>query len=69
MVGGGAVLKLLERDGRKNAWIVEATRNLVNERVSARQDPAKDQALIRRLSCAIAEILRDERRRRAEEAG
>ena len=46
-----------------------ATWRLVDERVSARRDPAKDQALIRRLGCAIKAILETDRRRQAEEAG
>ena len=48
---------------------MEATWRLVDERVSARQDPTKDQALIRRLGRAIAEILNGDRRQREEEAG
>ena len=50
-------------------WISEAMWRLVDERVSARRDPAKDQALIWRLVCAIAASLKGDRRRRAEEAG
>ena len=42
---------------------------LVNERVSARRDPAKDQSLICRLGRAIAASLNGDRRRQAEEAG
>ena len=49
-------------------WISEATWRLINERVSARQDPAKDQSLIRRLGCAIEASLKGDRRRREEEA-
>ena len=59
------VPKPLARDARKNTWISEATWRLVDERASARQDPAKDQALILRLSRAIAARLRDDRRREA----
>ena len=44
------------------------TRN-VKERVSARQDSAKNQSLIWRLNRVIAASLRNDRRRRAEEAG
>ena len=54
---------------RKNAWISEATWRLVDERVYARQDPAKDQSLIRRLGRAVAEILKSYRQHRAEKAG
>ena len=57
------------REARKNALISEATWRLVNERVSALQDPAKDQSLIQRLGRAISEILKGYRRRQAEEAG
>ena len=63
-----AVLKPQAQDARKNAWISEATWTIVDERVSARRDPAKDQSLIWRLCCAIAEILKGDRRRWAEEA-
>ena len=57
------------RDARKNAWILEATWKLVDERVSARQDPAKDQSLIQRLGRAITASLKGDRRRRSEEMG
>ena len=42
---------------------------LVNKRVCAHRDPAKDQALIQRLGRAITAILRDNKRQWAEEAG
>ena len=64
-----AVLKPKARDARKNAWILGAPWILVNERFSARQYPAKDQDLIRRLGRAIAESLKGDRRQQAEEAG
>ena len=54
---------------KKNAWILEATWRLVDDRVSARQDPVKYQALIWRLGCNIVESLKVDRRWRAEEAG
>ena len=57
------------RDAHKNAWILETTWRLVNKRVSACQDPARDQSLIRRLGRSIAEILKENCRRRAEKAG
>ena len=63
-----AVPKPLTQDARKNVWILESTWRLFNDRVSARQDPAKDQALIWRLSRAIAASLRGDRRWQAEEA-
>ena len=50
-------------------WISEATWRLVDERVSVRRDTAKDQSLIWRLGRAILEILKVDRRQRAEEAG
>ena len=64
-----AVPNTLARDARNNAWILEATWRLVNERLSAHQDIAKDQALIRRLVLAIKARLQEYRRQRAEEAG
>ena len=64
-----AVPKPLAREARKNAWISAAMWRLVDERVSARRDLAKDQALIRRLGRAIKVILREYKRRWAYEAG
>ena len=48
---------------------METTWRLVDERVSARRDIAKYQALIRRLGHAIRASLRTDRKRWAEEAG
>ena len=42
-----AVPKAQPRAARQNAWILEETWRLVNERVSARRDPRKGQALKR----------------------
>ena len=42
-----AVPKAQPRAARRNAWILEETWRLVDERVSARQDPQKGQALKR----------------------
>ena len=64
-----AVPKLLVRESRKNAWILAATWRLVDKRVSARRDLANDQSLIWRLGRAINASLRDDKRRRSEEAG
>ena len=64
-----AVPKPLAMYARKNAWILEAMWRLVDKRVSAHQDPAKDQAFIWRLGRAIVASLRDNRRRRSEETG
>ena len=57
------------QEARKNEWISAATWRLVDERVSARRDIAKDQTLIWRLGRAIRVGLTKDRRRRAEEAG
>ena len=64
-----SVLKPQARDTRKNASILETTWRIVEKRVSARQYPAKEQSLIWRLGCAIAESLKGDRRRRSKEAG
>ena len=64
-----AVPKPRAQEARKNSWISATTWILVNKIVSARRDIAKDQLLIRRLGCAIKVILREERKRRVEEAG
>ena len=55
-------------EAQKNAWILATTWRLINERVSARRDIAKDHDLIRRLGRAIRAVLRTDRKRRAEEA-
>ena len=49
-------------------WILADTWRLVNERVSVRQYPARDQAHIWRLGRAINTSLKEDRRRRIEEA-
>ena len=64
-----AVPKPQARDARKNSWILEATWRLVDEGVSARQYPTKYQSLIQILGRAIAESLKDDMRRKEEEAG
>ena len=56
-------------EARRNEWISTETWRLVNERVSARPDPAKGQAIKRRLGRAIKASLAADRRRRADEAG
>ena len=50
-------------------WILETMWRLVDKRVSAQHDPARDHSLIQRLGRAIVEILKGYRRRREEEAG
>ena len=64
-----AVLKPKSQYARKKMWILETTWIIFNERVSAIQDPARDQSLILRLGRAIAASLKGYRRRQAEEAG
>ena len=54
---------------RENVWISESTWILVDKRVSARQDPAKYQSLIQRLSRAIAVSLKGDMKRQSEEVG
>ena len=53
-----AVPKPKAQDVRKTVCISEKTWILINERVSAHQDPARDQSLIWRLGRTIAEILK-----------
>ena len=64
-----AVLKARLREAWRNEWISTETWRLVNEIVSTRQDPAKGQAIKRRLGRAIKVSLAADRRRRADEAG
>ena len=64
-----AVTKPRAWEARKNAWISATTWRLVDKRVSALRNLAKDQALIRRLGHIIKASLKMDRRRRAEEAG
>ena len=56
-------------EARRNEWISTETWRLVNERVSARRDPAKGQAIKIRLGRDIKASLAVYRRRRADEAG
>ena len=48
---------------------MEANWRIVDERVSARKDPAKDQSLMHSFGHTIVVILKGDRRRREEEAG
>ena len=57
------------REARNNVWILADMWRLVNDRVSERRGPARDQALIRCLGHAIKTSLKGYRRRRTEEAG
>ena len=54
---------------RQNVWISEEKWRLIDERVSARWDPRKGQALKRRLRRAVKESLAADQKRRADEAG
>ena len=56
-------------EARENVCVLEATWRIVNERVSTRRDPSRDQAHIRRLGCTINASLKEDRRRRTEESG
>ena len=64
-----AVPKAKAREAIRKEWISAETWRLVNERVSALRDPAKDQALIWRLGRAIVVSLKGNRRLQAEEEG
>ena len=64
-----AAPKAQPRAVRRNAWISEETWRLVNERVSARRDPRKGQALKRRLGRAVKASLAADLKPRADEAG
>ena len=57
------------REARRNAWILESTWRLIDNRVSACQDPRYGQAFKRRLGKAVQKSLATDRRRRADEAG
>ena len=64
-----AVPKPQARERRNNGRISEDTWRLVDERVSARQNPEKYQTRIRRMIRAITASLKGDRRRRVETAG
>ena len=61
--------KTKEQEDRKNACILEFTWILVDNRVSTRRYPERNQTLLRCLCHAINAILEGERRQRTEEAG
>ena len=54
------------REARRNYWIPEAMWRIIDERVSARWYPAQYQAIIRRLGCAINEILKEDCQQRTK---
>ena len=64
-----AVPKVQPREARQNAWISEETWRLVNERVSARQDPRYGRAFKRKLGREGKASLAADQKRRADEAG
>ena len=64
-----AIPKPKVREARKKAWISVDMWRLIDERVSAQRDIARDQSHIRRLSRAINVRLKEGRSRRTEEAG
>ena len=64
-----AVPKAQPRAARRNTWISEETWRLIDERVSARRDPRKGQALKRRLVRAVKASLAADRKWRADKAG
>ena len=63
------VPKAQPRAAIRNAWISEETWRLVDERVSARRDPRKGQALKRRLGRAVKASLAADQKQRADKAG
>ena len=64
-----AIPKPKAMEPHKNAWILATTWRLIDERFSTRQDPARDQALIRRLVRSINASLMEDMRRQTEDAG
>ena len=64
-----AVPKARAREARQNEWISTEMWRLADKRVSVRWDPAKGQAIKRRLGSAIKASLAADQRRRADEAG
>ena len=64
-----ALPKAQLRKATRKACISETTWRLIDERVSARQDPWYGQAFTRPLGKAVKKSLAEDRRRRADEAG
>ena len=64
-----SIPKPKSREARKKALILAAMWRLADERVSAHRDPAKYQAHIWRLGCAINVNLKEDRHSFTEEAG
>ena len=65
----GYVPKPTPQEARRKAWISAETWQLIDKRVSTRQDPQYGKADRRRLGKEIKESLSQDRRRRTEEAG
>ena len=64
-----AVPKPDKREAHHNLWILEETWRLINNRVSARQEPGRDQTRIKHMGQAIRAALKEGKRQRAEIAG
>ena len=64
-----AVPKAQPREARRNAWILEKTWRLTDERVSARRDPRYGQAFTRRIGKVVKKSLAEDRKWRADKAG
>ena len=64
-----AVPKPVPREARQNAWILEETWRIVNERFAMHQDPRYGQADRRRLGKEIGKSLSKDRRRRTGKQG
>ena len=62
----GSIPNPKSREARENVWISAATWMLVEERVSAFRDIARDEAHIWRLGCAINASLKEYRCMRTE---
>ena len=64
-----AVPKTDKRTALHNSWISAETWRLVDERVSTRREPGRNQRRLQRLGRDIRELLKEDRRRRAKTAG
>ena len=64
-----AIPKVQPREARRNAWISEETWRLIEERVSARQDPRYGQEFKRKLGRSVKSSLAADQKQRADEAG
>ena len=64
-----AIPKAQMRKARRNAWISEETWRLIDERVSACQDPQYGQAFKRKLGRAVKASLAEDQKQWADESG